>query len=98
MDPVTAAILIGTAVAGADAANKSAYAQINAQREQQTENVKNQNSAVEKDYAKKVQGAQGLGGGFGQPERKKQPLGNEASQAGGILGGPEKNNVNSILG
>lgn len=94
MDPVTAAILIGAATSFM--ANQSAQAQVSAQRKQHDEGVKNENAAVESNFAKKVSGAQGIGGGFKQ--QSGQPLGNQASQAGGILGDMDKNNVNSILG
>ena len=76
MDPLTAAILIGTAAASMYSANQSAKAQARAQKQAQDTAVENQNKLIEEGYKKKKQ-AMGLG--------QEPKTGMVASQSGGVL-------------
>jgi hypothetical protein len=78
MDPVSAAILLGSLAIGTVQADQQRRDISRAQHREKRRGIQNQNAIVEEGFKKRTQGgAVGLG----------QPLGNKASQQGGILQG-----------
>ncbi len=89
MDPVTAAILIGTAIS-AFQAQKQIDATEKAAFDQKKRGVDNQNAAVAQGFKRRTQGgAQGFGG---------NNTGNKSSQQGGVLQGIGEGTQASIVG